>query len=214
MPLNRAVLPGLAVAWALILVGCTPGTLNRNEADSSPAMDRAVASAAVLAGYLEMVQRLVQSPPAQQAEILVATQREFESTPTPGHQLRYALALAAPGHTATDLPYAQRLLRELLASPERLLPAERALAFLELLKIDQQLTLEFENRKLHDTAVRDDQERLNALNRRLQTQIDENAQLRKQLNEARAKLDAIANIERSLSERKTNAEGRNLDPTR
>ena len=92
---------------------------------------------------------------------------------------------------------AQRLLRELMATPETLLPAERALAFLELQKVDSQLTLAAENRRLQSTVSREDREKLAALNKRLQTETDENARLRKELEEAHAKLDAIANIERS-----------------
>jgi hypothetical protein len=38
--------------------------------------------------------------------------------------------------------------------------------------------------------------------------LDENTRLRKELEEARAKLDAIANIERSLNERKPGNSGR------
>ena len=45
-------------------------------------------------------------------------------------------------------------------------------------------------------------------NHRLQAEIDENARLRKELEEAHAKLDAIANIERSLNERKPDSTGR------
>ena len=45
-------------------------------------------------------------------------------------------------------------------------------------------------------------------NHRLQAELDENARLRKELEEARAKLDAIANIERSLNERKPGNSGR------
>jgi hypothetical protein len=43
--------------------------------------------------------------------------------------------------------------------------------------------------------------------RRLQVEIDENAKLRRQLEDAQAKLDAIANIERNLTDRKTPPEG-------
>ena len=43
---------------------------------------------------------------------------------------------------------------------------------------------------------------------RLQQEQDENARLRKELDEAKAKLDAIANIERSLNERKPNTDPR------
>jgi len=42
-------------------------------------------------------------------------------------------------------------------------------------------------------------------NHRLQAEMDENVRLRRELEEARAKLDAIANIERSLNERKPGA---------
>jgi hypothetical protein len=122
--------------------------------------------------------------------------------------LRYALVLANTGHPGTDLPRAQRLLRELMANPEMLLSGERALAFLELQQIDDHLTLEAENRRLQGDAVRADRERLSTVNRRLQLETDENARLRKELDEARAKLDAIANIERSLNERKPSNEGR------
>jgi len=47
-----------------------------------------------------------------------------------------------------------------------------------------------------------------AVNKRLQAEVDENARLKKQLDEAQAKLDAIANIERILSERRTTPEAR------
>jgi hypothetical protein len=95
-----------------------------------------------------------------------------------------------------------------MANPEMLLSVERALAFLELQQIDDHLTLEAENRRLQGDAVRADRERLSTVNRRLQLETDENARLRKELDEARAKLDAIANIERSLNERKPSNEGR------
>jgi hypothetical protein len=196
---------------ALSLAACAPGTITRavREKDTAPVVDRAAASAASLADYLELLQKLVQSAPAVQAETFMIAQREYELAPTASHQLRFALVLAAPGHAATDLPRAQRLLRELMATPAALLPTERAFAFLELQKVDSQLTLAAENRRLQsNAAARDDRDKLLALNRRLQTETDENARLRKELDEARAKLDAIANIERSLNERKPAPEGR------
>jgi hypothetical protein len=145
---------------------------------------------------------LVQGTPSDQAEIVATAQRDYETAPTPSRQLRFALILATPGHPGTDLPRAQRLLRELMANPEMLMSSERSLAFLELQQIDDHLTLEAENRRLQTDAVRADRERLAAVNRRLQLETDENGRLRKELEEARAKLDAIANIERSLNERK------------
>ena len=52
-----------------------------------------------------------------------------------------------------------------------------------------------------------DRERTANASHRLQAELDENARLRKELDEARAKLDAIANIERSLNERKPGTTG-------
>jgi len=83
-----------------------------------------------------------------------------------------------------------------------LLPAERSLASLKLSQIDDYLTLEAENRRLQSEAVKADRERAATANHRLQAELDENARLRRELDEARAKLAAIANIERSLNERK------------
>jgi len=216
----RRVMLSVVLPLLFFLTACTtsgfPNERTRDE-NAAPAVDRAALSATVVTAYLEFLQRLVQGAPADQAELMAATQREFEIAPTPSHQLRYALALAVPGHPATDLPQAQRLLRELMATPEILLPVERSLAFLELQQVAAQLTLVAENRRLQSTAARADRDRNSAESKRLQAQIDENARLRKELEEARAKLEAISDIERSLSERKapvtppptTSSEGRN-----
>ncbi|HKD54168.1 MAG TPA: hypothetical protein VKB72_08090, partial [Steroidobacteraceae bacterium] len=173
-----------------------------------PVVSPAAAGSTVLSDYLLLLQKLVQGPPAQQAEIVASAQHDYETAPTPSHTLRLALILATPGHPATNLMRAQGLLRELMANPEMLLPAERALAFLELSQIDDHLTLESENLRLQAEAVRADRERVASANHRLQAELDENARLRKELEEARAKLDAIANIERSLNERKPGNSGR------
>lgn len=200
----------LAAAVAGVLGGCAD-LMPRNDSRppvQAPVIDRQAASATLISGYLENLQRLVQSAPAEQAEITAAAQREYDMAPTPSHQLRLALVLATPNHAATDLPRAQRLLRELMAAPAALLPAERALAFLEQQKVDVQLALEAENKRLQGTVVRNDKDRNAAANKRLQAEIEENARLKKELEEAQAKLDAISDIEKSLSERKSSAESR------
>jgi hypothetical protein len=204
-----AVLMGAAA-----LAGCSSGVgLSRNPsppADTTPVVDRTSTSAALLASYLEVLQRLLQAPPAEQAEILAAAQRDTAIAPTPSHQLRYALILAAPGHAGTDLRRAQQLLREVLAAPETLLPSERAMALLTLQTVERELTLTAENQRLQADAEHSERERVAAASRRQQSEQsgqEENARLRKELEELHAKLDAIANIERSLSKRKTGTEG-------
>jgi hypothetical protein len=210
--LEVALMPFLVAFLVLVfLSGCTTDLLARKDSRppvQAPVIDRAAVSETLVTGYLENLRRLVQSAPAEQAEIAAAAQREYDMAPTPSHQLRLALVLATPNQGATDLPRAQRLLRELMAAPAALLPAERALAFLEQQKVDVQLALEAENKRLQTNVVRTDKDKSAAANKRLQAEVEENARLRKELDEAQAKLDAISDIEKSLSERKSSAESR------
>ncbi len=201
---------GIAIVISLLVSACTTDFFPRDHGatPAAPVVNRTTASSTVLTEYVQLLQKLVQGSPSEQAEIVAAAQRDYETAPTPSRQLRFALILATPGHPATDLPRAQRLLRELMANPEMLMAGERSLAFLELQQIDDHLTLAAENRRLQTDAVRADRERLANVNRRLQLETDENTRLRRELEEARAKLDAIANIERSLNERKPSNEGR------
>ena len=119
------------------------------------------------------------------------------------------MVLSTPGHAGYDPVVAQRLLREVLASPETLLPAERALAFLQLQQVERQQSLQADVRRLQTGAERTANERIAQLTRRLTTESEENARLKKALADAQAKLDAIANIERSSNNRRpTTPEGR------
>jgi hypothetical protein len=212
----RALAGALLIAYVLLLSGCGAAAdlLNRGSArntEPQPVVDRSAASTTVITAYLEALQRLVTAPAADQAEIVTSAQHDYELAPTPSHQLRYALMLATPGHAGTDQLKAQRLLREITASPAALLPAERALASLEMQKVDIQVSLAAENRRLQAATARngnDKDKSTAALNKRLQTEMEENTRLRKELEAAQAKLDAVSDIERSLSERKSSTESR------
>jgi hypothetical protein len=92
-------------------------------------------------------------------------------------------------------------LSELLARPELLLPAERALATVFLKEVDERLVLIAENRRLQQESASVTKDRNNAQARRLQAEIDENARLRRALDEAQKKLDAVTQLERSIVER-------------
>jgi len=199
---------------ALVLSGCSvltashaPPPAARNE---SSADDREAAAAMVVGNTFQSMQRLSQAPPAEQAEILSAARASFERTPQGSVQLRYALLLAAPGHPGRDPALAQTLLRQLAAQPETLVPIERAVALIELAQLNSELSLRAENDRMQVDAQRNDndRERNAAAQRRLQAEIDENAKLRKQVEDAQAKLDAIANIERNLTDRSLPSEGR------
>jgi hypothetical protein len=198
------------LAGSMVVGGCASLVPNRDAppADHPPTIDRAVTEATLLTGYLEMLQRLVQGAPAEQAEILSGARHDFETAPTPSHELRYAMVLATPDHSGTDCVKAQKLLRELIATQETLLPAERAMAFLTLKTVDQTLSQRAEIQHLQASTDRStDRDRAAATNRRLQSEMesamDENARLHKELDDAHAKLNAIASIERALSKPKT-----------
>ncbi|HWW21050.1 MAG TPA: hypothetical protein VNZ06_09620 [Steroidobacteraceae bacterium] len=198
---------------ALCLSACTiaPATMPVAPAprsDNSVSEDRDAAAAMLVGSIFQNMQHLAQAPPAEQAEILSAARASFERTPQGSVQLRYAMLLAAPGHAGRDLNLSQTLLRQLTAQPETLVPIERAVAAIQLADIDRELGLKAENDRMQMDAQRGDRERNTASQRRLQAEMDENARLRKQLEDAQAKLDAIANIERNLTDRKTPGEGR------
>ena len=155
---------------------------------------------------LQMMSNLPQGDPARQAELFQQAKDAAELQPTTSNKLRYALALATPGYSGADPVAAQRQLAELLARPETLLPVERLLAAVELKEVEQRLILQAENARMRDTVPNDSHDKLQALNRRLAAELDENAKLRKALDEARAKLEAVTHIEqRSVTDRGTGA---------
>lgn len=168
-----------------------------------PSIDRTMTQAALVASYLEVLQRLVQGAPAEQAEILSGARHDFEVAPTSSHELRYAMVLATPNHPGTDCPKARQLLRELIATQETLLPVERAMAFLTLQNVEQTLSLSADNVRLQASTDHTDRDRAAVLTRRLQSEQDDNARLRKDLDDAHAKLEALTNIERALNKPKT-----------
>ena len=117
-------------------------------------------------------------------------------------RLKYALILGLPGHTGSDPVAARRALLELLAMPEQLLPQERALVSITLANLNAVTAREAETQRQRDRSGRLDREKVSALNRRIQALTEENEQIRKDLADARAKLDAIANLERNMSDRR------------
>lgn len=166
-----------------------------------PTLDRETTAAVMLANTIQTLQRLAQGAPTEQAEILSGARAAYERAPFSSAQLRYALVLATPGHPGRDPERAQTLLRELAAQPESLQPAQRALALVELAQLERESGLKVENDRLQTELQKNERDRNTAAARRLQAEIDENAKLRRELQEAQAKLEAIANIERNISER-------------
>jgi hypothetical protein len=170
-----------------------------------PAPTQQATDLAAISPMLEMMTALPQGDPARQAELFQSAKDAASLAPTTSNRLKYALALATPGHPGSDPVAAQRQLSELLARPETLLPVERLLALMEQQEVDQRLVLQAENQRLRDEAINDSRDKLLAANRRLAAESDENTRLRKALDEARAKLDAVTHIERSINDRGASA---------
>src|SRR5271170_7220569 len=204
------LLERLRTAACLIVLGgtlsaCGAGGPFARQKQAAPAEpDRSQQDLSPIGPLLDMMSALPQGDPARQAEIFQSAKDAADLTPTTSNKLRYALALATPGYSGSDPVAAQRQLSELLARPETLLPVERLLALVELKEVEQRLILQAENKRMRDDALRDEsRDKLAAINRRLAAESDENAKLRKALDEARAKLEAVTHIERSINDRGT-----------
>jgi len=150
----------------------------------------------VVAAYLATLDRLGRGGVAEQAEIIESTRNAYVAEPSTQKRLRYAFVLAVPGHAASDPAGARTLLGEALATPETLLPSERALADLMVRDLDARLALPRENETLRNgNALSEDDDRVADLDRRLQAETAEKERLRRELERAEAKLEAIATLE-------------------
>ena len=163
--------------------------------------------------YLDTMNALASTDPARQADVFYEVEREFARAPTTTSTLQYATALVTPGHPAAKPQEGKRLLEALLATPERLVPAERSLVGALLHETNARLTMDAENRRL--LATLDDRGRSQAnSDKRAQVQAEEIARLRRALAEAQQKLDAVKEIERSFIERSPTPPGtRDANPS-
>ncbi len=156
--------------------------------------------------YMDTLSTLSGADRARQTDVFFDAERAYTQAPTTFNQVRYATALAVPGHAASDPLKAKKLLEQLLATPERLSNSERNLCDLMLNITDQWLRLQTESRRLAATV--DDKSRAQSnSDRRFQAQAEEIARLRKALDMAQQKLDAIKDLEKSISERSTSPTG-------
>lgn len=150
--------------------------------------------------YLRELYDLAAGDPAMQAEIFADADAAARLTPDPNTQLRLALVLATPGHPESNPEKAQRLLREILAQKQLLTPTEVSLATIHLNNVERFIVVNAEARRLRATSSRAARTEEQAVSQRLTSVEAENRQLRRDLEEAESKLDAITSIERSIRE--------------
>jgi hypothetical protein len=191
----------------IALAGCTAagGLFRSSEQSAAPVAAAAPGAGQIgsngLALYLETLRNLVEGDAVVQADTFRNVTAAADIAPTTTNRLNLALALATPGHPSSDPAAAQRALSELLAAGDALLPEERTLALVHLKDVEQILILDAEAQRLQRAAQTAATQRNDQAAERLRAALEENRQLRLALDEARAKLDAITNIERSIRER-------------
>jgi hypothetical protein len=149
---------------------------------------------------------LIEGDPVLQADVFRNTESAALFEPTTTNRLNYALALATPGHPSANPAEAQRRLAELLAAGDTLLPEERILAVVHLKEVEQRLILDAQAQRLQQAAAAATSEQNSENAERLRAALEENRRLQVELDEAREKLDAITNIERSIRERGNGAD--------
>lgn len=200
----------LIAALTLCAAACVMGGGTRNPVSSAASGQPAGGNEAGAAGnnlaiYLETMRDLIEGDPVVQADVFRNTEAAALFEPTTTNRLNYALALATPGHPSSNAVEAQKLLAEVLAAGDTLLPEERILAIVHLKEVEQRLILDAQAQRLQQAAAAATSEQNNQTAERLRTALEENRRLQAQLDEAREKLDAITNIERSIRERENGA---------
>lgn len=150
--------------------------------------------------YIDELGKLASNDAAAHAEIFADAAAAAQLTPGPSANLRLGLVLAVPGHPESDADRAQSLLREVLAQTELLTPGEINLARILLKAAERQSIASVEVRNLRASTSRAQQTQEQAVSRRLALVEAENRRLRRELEDAEAKLDAITSIERSIRE--------------
>jgi hypothetical protein len=199
---------------AMTIFGCTSATTNSRLGTMAPVAGGTDAGTGV---YLETLNRLANGNPAQQADVFYEVEREFTGAPTTASTLRYGAALVTAGHPAANLAEGKKILERLLATPERLTPAEKNLAAFLVKDADARLQLQAEVRRLAATVDERTRGQANSTTRsqaQVQALSDENARLKKLLDDAQQKLDAIKIMEKNFLERGTTPPPPARDPSR
>ena len=192
----------IAMVVLALLGGCaqTKSWMSSLRKSPSSSGDPMILGAPDADHYLTELYSLVDGDPATQAEIFADAESGARLTPGPQTNLRFALVLATPGHPESDPERAQSILRELLTQTALLTRAEVSLATIHLKSAEEQIVLRSEARQLRESTSRAARTEEAARNQRLANVESENRRLRRELDDAEEKLEAITSIERSIRE--------------
>jgi len=194
----RALAMTALVAALLSACGGTTDWIKGRVTSSSEDVD--LVGAPEIDVYISELSRIASGDPAAQAEIFADATAAAQLTPSPSTNLRLGLVLSIPGHPESNPEQAQSILREVLAQTILLTPAEISLAVIHLNNVERQIVANSEARRLRASSSRAAQTQEQAASQRLATVEAENRQLRRDLDGAEEKLEAITSIERSIRE--------------
>jgi hypothetical protein len=201
MSRSRPLTALLTVIASTVLVGAC-GTLNTwvagggAKGSAATRNDRNSDSSRSLIDALAFMQ--VDSA-STQAELASVAKDTAQSDPSVTNRLRYAAYLALPRQPAADPVAARRQLSEILAQPELLRPTDRILAAVLLDEVDDRLVLQAEADRLRlDLANRDKERQAAPAPKRAPGDVEEIARLKRALDDAQRKLDAVTQVERSM----------------
>jgi hypothetical protein len=203
----------LLLVLALPVAGCaiTQNPFGRGDAEGTPPESsvsgaRSAVDTQGLGVYLELMRALIEGDALTQAEIFGEVADAADIAPTTTNRLKYALALATPGHPSSDATLAEQRLSALLASADALLPEERMLVTIHLREVEQRLILDAAAAQLRSESANalEQQNLENAAE--LRAALEENRRLRAELDDATQKLNTLTAIEQSIRERENDSD--------
>lgn len=193
------------------LCGCQSGDPRATPDPVASAAPATVPGTPIVA-YLDALDRMAPGDRARQQATLFAARAAWQQAATPGNTLRYALVLGTPGNDDSNPLEASRLLATLLTAPDRLSADELRLAA----AFQREFTARVSQYADLARARLDTEAGLRASEAEYQSRINalsaDLARARRERDAVQEKLDAIADIERTLMERDGGAEP-GSDPT-
>jgi hypothetical protein len=189
----------------MVTLAACAGVESRTASQPQAPASAAVAAPSSVAPYLETLANMAPGDPARQQAELADALAAAKQSPTSANRLRYALALGAAGHKDSNPVEAKRLLANLLAGPNDLATQELQLANACLREFDARVALYAELARQREESEQKLRSFDSNADRRADALAAENARLRKRLAEAERKLEAVAEMERSLQQPKPEA---------
>ena len=207
MPKNVAHLAGrslgayLAITTLLLTGGCESLRHPKTPAAEETRDHSADRQDGDLGDYLDLLKRLAASDPETQAILLDELYAAVRDTGSAPAMLKYALALGSPGYVNSNPAEASDLLARTETRYPGLNDDERA--FAAAFQRDYESRAQLEQSLARKAQELEQQQASSdaATRQELQALTAENARLNKERDELQQKLDAIAEIERSLMER-------------